>query len=213
MTPSQQAAMRTALEALSVASSCLDGYSVPRGKTTRPEIENAEAALRAALDEPAQEPVEDEFEYEASRRGHRFVRAAPQKAPIAQPKTADRSATEKMVQTVKLWLGSGLPTGGAPRLEIAGLAALAEAVLEASPPIAQQAPAVAPNLACKSVQARLAAQWGYVKAPAVAPLTDEQIDHHWRATYSEGAYRAGSFDWFAAGWRKAEQFFGTGVSK
>jgi len=40
---------------------------------------------------------------------------------------------------------------------------------------APQAPAVAPNLACKSVQARLAAQWGYVRAPAVA-LTDEQID-------------------------------------
>ena len=45
-----------ALEALAVATSCLDGYYIPRGKTTLPEIEDAITALRAALAEPAQEP-------------------------------------------------------------------------------------------------------------------------------------------------------------
>lgn len=35
-------------------------------------------------------------------------------------------------------------------------------------------PSTAPNLSCRSVQARLAAQWGYVR-PAAVPMTDEQI--------------------------------------
>lgn len=36
-------------------------------------------------------------------------------------------------------------------------------------------PSTAPNLSCKSVQARLAAQWGYVR-PASVPMTDEEIE-------------------------------------
>ena len=44
-----RAAAQQALEALDVAASCIDGYYVPRGKTTLPEIEKAQKALRAAL--------------------------------------------------------------------------------------------------------------------------------------------------------------------
>lgn len=64
------------------------------------------------------------------------------------------------------------------------------AAAQAPAPIAQpeEAPTstTTPNLACKSVQARLAAQWGYVRAPIAQPLhpwiqrqqpfTDTQID-------------------------------------
>lgn len=39
-------------------------------------------------------------------------------------------------------------------------------------------PSTAPNLACKSVQARLAAQWGYVR-PAAVPMTEEQRTASW----------------------------------
>ena len=49
--------VQQALEALDAATSCIDGYYVPRGKTTLPEIEEAQKALRAALaqqDEPVQ---------------------------------------------------------------------------------------------------------------------------------------------------------------
>jgi len=42
-------AAQQALEALEVATNCLDGYYIPRGKTTLPEIEDAIEALRAAL--------------------------------------------------------------------------------------------------------------------------------------------------------------------
>ena len=45
-------AAQQALEALAVATNCLDGYYIPRGKTTLPEIEDAIAALKAALAEP-----------------------------------------------------------------------------------------------------------------------------------------------------------------
>jgi len=50
-----------------------------------------------------------------------------------------------------------------------------EAVVHNFTPAApSQEPAV--NLSCKSTQARLAAQWGYVPAPSQpVPLTDEQI--------------------------------------
>ena len=50
-------AAQQALEALEVATNCLDGYYIPRGKTTLPEIEDAITALKAALAEPVQEPV------------------------------------------------------------------------------------------------------------------------------------------------------------
>ena len=56
MTDLRQAAQQ-ALEALEVATNCLDGYYIPRGKTTLPEIEDAITALKAALAEPV-EPVE-----------------------------------------------------------------------------------------------------------------------------------------------------------
>jgi hypothetical protein len=45
------ALLRQALEALEVASSCLDGYYIPRGKTNIPEAEAAIAALRGRLGE------------------------------------------------------------------------------------------------------------------------------------------------------------------
>jgi hypothetical protein len=45
------ALLRQALEALEAASSCLDGYYVPRGKTNIPEAEEAIAALRERLGE------------------------------------------------------------------------------------------------------------------------------------------------------------------
>jgi hypothetical protein len=44
-----RAIVEQGLEALDVAASCIDGYYVPRGKTTLPEIEKAQNALRAAL--------------------------------------------------------------------------------------------------------------------------------------------------------------------
>jgi hypothetical protein len=45
------ALLRQALMALETASSCLDGYYIPRGKTTIPEAEAAIAALRTRLGE------------------------------------------------------------------------------------------------------------------------------------------------------------------
>ena len=57
-------------------------------------------------------------------------------------------------------------------------------------------PSTAPNLSCKSVQARLAAQWGYVR-PAAVPMTDEQV----RKLFSEKQwYELGEypFTWAAA---------------
>ncbi len=51
-------AMKQALEALEVASSCVDGYYVPKGKTMLPEVENAITALRTAIEQAEkQEPV------------------------------------------------------------------------------------------------------------------------------------------------------------
>jgi hypothetical protein len=44
------ALLRQALEALEVASNCLDGYYIPRGKTTIPEAEAAILALRERLE-------------------------------------------------------------------------------------------------------------------------------------------------------------------
>jgi hypothetical protein len=43
--------LRQALEALEVASNCLDGYYIPRGKTNIPEAEAAITALRERLGE------------------------------------------------------------------------------------------------------------------------------------------------------------------
>ena len=55
---SHYVAMKQALEALEVASSCVDGYYLPKGKTMLPEVENAITALRRALEQqPAEEPV------------------------------------------------------------------------------------------------------------------------------------------------------------
>ena len=51
-----RALVEQALEALDVAASCIDGYYVPRGKTTLPEIEKAQNALRAVMAQPAPEP-------------------------------------------------------------------------------------------------------------------------------------------------------------
>ena len=44
--------MQQALDALEIASSCLDRYYVPRGAATLPEIEAATAALEVALAQP-----------------------------------------------------------------------------------------------------------------------------------------------------------------
>jgi hypothetical protein len=49
-----RALVEQGLEALDVAASCIDGYYVPRGKTTLPEIEKAQNALRAALAQQAE---------------------------------------------------------------------------------------------------------------------------------------------------------------
>jgi len=60
------------------------------------------------------------------------------------------------------------------------------------------------NLACKSVQARLAAQWGYVKDDAQTarqPLTDAQIQDIWCSARTEGN-QLGPF-WFARAIEKA----------
>ena len=62
MTTLREAAQQ-ALEALAVATNCLDGYYIPRGQTTLPEIEDAIAALKAALAEPVQEPVAWRYKY------------------------------------------------------------------------------------------------------------------------------------------------------
>lgn len=44
-----RAVLDQVLEALDVATNCLDGYYIPIGKTTIPEIEAAMHALNAAL--------------------------------------------------------------------------------------------------------------------------------------------------------------------
>ena len=51
-------ALKLALEALEVANSCADGYYIPKGKTHLPEIELAITAIKEALAQPAQEPVQ-----------------------------------------------------------------------------------------------------------------------------------------------------------
>ena len=43
--------LKQALEALELASSCVDGYYVPKGKTMLPEVESAITALRTAITE------------------------------------------------------------------------------------------------------------------------------------------------------------------
>ena len=50
-------ALEIALEALEVASSCIDGYYIPKGKTHLPEVEQAITAIKEALAQPEQEPV------------------------------------------------------------------------------------------------------------------------------------------------------------
>ena len=44
-------AMKQALEALEVASSCVDGYYIPKGKTHLPEVEKAITSLKQAIAE------------------------------------------------------------------------------------------------------------------------------------------------------------------
>lgn len=51
-------ALKLALEALEVANSCVDGYYIPKGKTQLPEVEEAITAIKEALAQPEQEPVE-----------------------------------------------------------------------------------------------------------------------------------------------------------
>lgn len=78
---------------------------------------------------------------------------------------------------------NGKPTSKEYRVSIA------RAILALHPP-------TAPNLSCKSVQARLADQWGYVR-PAAVPMTDEQV----RKLFSEKQwYELGEypFTWVAA---------------
>lgn len=88
MTALREAAQQ-ALEALDVAASCIDGYYVPRGKTTLPEIEEAQKALRAALAQQAEpEPlheqdIEDAIEaaywhFDARKKGLNEWASAPQ---------------------------------------------------------------------------------------------------------------------------------------
>jgi len=50
--------LKLALEALEVANSCVDGYYIPKGKTHLPEIELAITAIKKALAQPEQEPVQ-----------------------------------------------------------------------------------------------------------------------------------------------------------
>jgi hypothetical protein len=50
--------LKLALEALEVANSCVDGYYIPKGKTHLPEIELAITAIKEALAQPEQEPVQ-----------------------------------------------------------------------------------------------------------------------------------------------------------
>jgi hypothetical protein len=51
-------ALKLALDALEVASSCVDGYYIPKGKTHLPEVEEAITALRQAIAEAEkQKPV------------------------------------------------------------------------------------------------------------------------------------------------------------
>jgi hypothetical protein len=59
MNEQQRSVIQQALEALEVASSCVDGYYLPEGKILLPEVESAVAALRQLLKhpEPVQEPV------------------------------------------------------------------------------------------------------------------------------------------------------------
>ena len=48
-------ALEMALEALEVASSCIDGYYIPKGKTHLPEVEQAITAIKEALAQPEQD--------------------------------------------------------------------------------------------------------------------------------------------------------------
>ena len=50
-------AMKQGLGALEVASSCVDGYYIPKGKTHLPEVEKAITSLKQAIAEAEQEPV------------------------------------------------------------------------------------------------------------------------------------------------------------
>jgi len=71
-------AAQQALEALNVAGSCLDGYYIPRGKRTLPEIEEAIAALRAALaSTPEPATPEDMKVYDAMARNYTESKPEP----------------------------------------------------------------------------------------------------------------------------------------
>ena len=59
MKPEDKAVVQQALEALEVASSYVDGYYLPEGKTLLPEVESAITALRQLLEQP--EPVFCEY--------------------------------------------------------------------------------------------------------------------------------------------------------
>ena len=52
MNEQQRAVVQQALEAMEVASSCVDGYYLPEGKTLLLEVEIAITALRQLLEQP-----------------------------------------------------------------------------------------------------------------------------------------------------------------
>ena len=74
MKPEDKAKVQQALEAMEVASSCVDGYYLPEGKTLLPEVESAITALRQLLEQP--EPVQPigYEKYAAIREGHESLR-------------------------------------------------------------------------------------------------------------------------------------------
>lgn len=107
-------AAQQALEALDAATSCIDGYYVPRGKTTLPEIEEAQKALRAALaqqEEPAQEPVAWLYEAGADRTLHWYkpplcgtplYTAPPQRKPLTEEEILKAIGWERAEMYMKL---------------------------------------------------------------------------------------------------------------
>lgn len=54
MTNEERTIFEMALEALEVASSCIDGYYIPKGKTHLPEVEQAITAIKEALAQPTE---------------------------------------------------------------------------------------------------------------------------------------------------------------
>ena len=120
----------------------------------------------------------------AKRAGELFdVLAAAPPRPVGEPvaRMAVRAAVQQAYMALEELQGPGFLIGGVMHHRIGLiLPKLNEAIDALAAPLQ-------PNLACKSVQARLAAQWGYVPAqPVPLTITDEQIKELILRTVYEG---------------------------